>query len=159
MNGSLLRILHSDIYCIISIDSDVTRHGCHRFVRNVTLVLRPQTFVRNHLPKMGPDMGIYGPFFPPAHAKGAGSHQNLAGVRNQKFGQRGHRSHPCPNHSYSTRSIILGDYSKLWAIHQSPSYLICPEYPCCKLINTCQISGDTTLTPRVYYQLGTLSIR
>ena len=24
---------------------------------------------------------------------------NLAGVRNQKFGQRGHRSHPCPNHS------------------------------------------------------------
>ena len=42
----------------ISIDSDVTRHRYPRFVRNVTLVLRPKTFVRNRLPKIGPNMGI-----------------------------------------------------------------------------------------------------
>jgi hypothetical protein len=45
-------------YCTILIDLDVTHHGYHWFVQNVTLVLHPKTFVQNYLLKICPNMGI-----------------------------------------------------------------------------------------------------
>ena len=93
-NSVLERVVNiQHTYCTISIDSDVTRHRYPRFVRNVTLVLRPNKYL---CPKWSPEneskYGNLGTIFSGARAKGAKSHQiwQVSETKNSDRGVTGH---------------------------------------------------------------------